>query len=274
MSDVAISIGIPAHDNASTIGETIESLRRQSFESWECNISCDSESVATFDAAQTAIGGDTRFTLRQSHQQLGVAGNWNAVLERATGPFFKLLCADDVLSSGALEIQRAALLNHPSAALCTGRRTVIGSKGRTIQKDRGPKGSVAPMDLDDVITLILKSGTNPLGEPSFALYRTEALRRVGGFSSTWKYTIDLASYIEVLTIGELVCVDATVGKFRISPSSWSSSLAKQQRQEMLKFLDYSLSLSTSDVRGIDLAIGRTKVTAKSLLRRAVSKLGA
>ena len=122
--------------------------------------------------------------------------------------------------------------------------------------------------------MILKSGTNPIGEPSFALYRTEALRSAGGFSATWQYTIDLASYVDVLKFGELVSVDAKVGQFRVSPSSWSSALAKRQSQEMLKFLDYALSLSTSDVRGFDLALGRTKVVAKSLLRRVVSKMSA
>ena len=273
MVDEVVSVGIPAHDNASTIGETIASLRRQTYESWQCHISCDSDSTATFDVARTAIGDDTRFTLSTSRQP-GVASNWNAVLAPATGSLFKLLCADDVLFSTSLELQRAALLEHPSAALCTGRRTVIGPSGRTIQKDRGLKGQPGPFSLDDVVAMILKSGTNPIGEPSFALYRTEALRSAGGFSATWQYTIDLASYVDVLKFGELVSVDATVGQFRVSPSSWSSALAKRQSQEMLKFLDYALSLSTSDVRGFDLALGRTKVVAKSLLRRVVSKMSA
>ncbi|MGA2969853.1 MAG: glycosyltransferase family 2 protein [Acidimicrobiales bacterium] len=273
MSVPAISVGIPAHDNATTIGETIASLRGQTHESWECFISCDSDSRATYEVARTAIASDERFTLSNSTQNAGVAGNWNAVLDRATRPYFKLLCADDVLYPTALESQRTALMENPSATLCTGRRTVIGANGRIIQKDRGIKGTIGLLRLDDVIAMILKSGTNPFGEPSFALYRTEALKRAGGFSSTWQYTIDLASYVEVLKLGALVSVDETVGQFRVSPSSWSSTLAKQQNREMLNFLDYALSLSTADVGGVDLALGRARVVAKSLLRRVVSKVG-
>jgi glycosyltransferase involved in cell wall biosynthesis len=271
VDEVVVSVGIPAHDNELTIGETIDSLRRQTYKNWECFISCDSESPATYDVAKTAIGDDPRFTLSQSEHPLGVAGNWNAVLYRATGSLFKLLCADDVLFPTALEIQCAALTEHPSAALCTARRTIIGNSGRTIQNDRGLEGSNRVLGLGDVVTMILKSGTNPLGEPSFALYRTDVLRSAGGFSSTWQYTIDLASYIDVLKLGELLFVDATVGQFRVSPSSWSSDLAKVQSREMLMFLDYALSLSPTDVRGVDLTVGRMKVRMKSLLRRMVIK---
>jgi glycosyltransferase involved in cell wall biosynthesis len=271
VGEVVVSVGIPAHDNESTIGETIGSLRRQTYKTWECFISCDSESPATYEVAKTAINGDSRFTLSQSERPLGVAGNWNAVLYRATGSLFKLLCADDVLFPTALETQCAEMTEHPSATLCTARRTIIGKSGRTIQKDRGLKGSNRLLGLDDVVAMILKSGTNPLGEPSFALYRTDDLRRAGGFSATWQYTIDLASYIEVLKSGELVFADVTVGQFRVSPSSWSSTLAKEQSREMLKFLDYALSLSPKDVRGVDLTIARMKVRVKSLLRRMVIK---
>jgi glycosyltransferase involved in cell wall biosynthesis len=270
--DVLVSVGIPAHNNALTIGETIRSLRQQTHESFECFISCDAESKETYDVARGSIEGDTRFTLGSREQHLGAAGNWNAVLARASGSLFKLLCADDVLFPNALEIQSAAMVDSPSAVLCTGRRTVIGSKGRTIQRNRGLKGETGLFGLDEVVAMMLKSGTNPLGEPSFALYRTEVLRRAGGFSTTWQYTIDLASYIEVLKLGELVSVDATVGQFRVSPTSWSSELASQQSQEMLKFLEYALSLSKSKYRGADLAMARARVVAKSLLRRMASKV--
>jgi hypothetical protein len=40
---------------------------------------------------------------------------------------------------------------------------------------------------------------------------------------------------------------------------------------MLTFLDYALSLSPKDVRGVDLTIARMKVRVKSLLRRMVIK---
>lgn len=272
VADVHVSVGVPAHDNASTIGSTIESLRRQSYEEWDCFISCDSESSVTFDAAREAIGGDTRFTLATNRERAGVPGNWNEVLAHASGTYFKLLCADDVLFPRALALQVSSMEDLPSAVLCAGRRKVVDSRGRTIVRDRGLKHANGLLGLDDLVSEILKSGTNPLGEPSFALYRTDVLRALGGFSSKWQYTIDLASYIEMLKSGGLVAVDAVIGEMRVSSSSWSSTLAKQQSQEMHAVLDYALSTSALKVGRTDLKIAKARVVLMSWLRRAVSKI--
>jgi hypothetical protein len=201
-----------------------------------------------------------------------VVGNWNEVLNRASGPLFKLLCADDLLVPEALEIQSSAMKSTPSAVLCAGRRSIIDARGRTLLKDRGLKGAAGLMTIDGFVRKILEAGTNPLGEPSFCLYRTEALRRAGGFSARWKYTIDLASYLEVLRLGDLVNVDATLGQFRLSATSWSSTLAAQQSSEMRAFLDYALSVSSLRVGPIGLAIAKTRVVSTSLQRRAFSRL--
>ena len=270
MADVYVSVGIPGHDNASTIGSTIDSLRRQSYEKWDCFISCDSESSATFDAARQSIGGDTRFTLATNRERAGVPGNWNEVLAHASGKYFKLLCADDLLYPQALASQVSAMEDLPSAVLCVGRRKVVDSRGRTIVRDRGLKHTTGLLGLDDLVSEMLKSGTNPLGEPSFALYRTDVLRAVGGFSSEWQYTIDLASYIEMLKSGGLVAVDAEIGAMRVSRSSWSSKLAGQQNREMRAMLDYALSTSTLEVGRTDLMIARARVVITSWMRRAVS----
>jgi glycosyltransferase involved in cell wall biosynthesis len=274
VSDLGVSVGIPAHENASTIAATIESLRRQTFEDWDCHVSCDSTSSETFDAAAEAIDGDLRFTLATNRDRPGVAGNWNEVLTHASAPLFKLLCADDVLFPLALEIQTSALRENPTAVLCVGRRMIVDSRGRTIVKDRGMRGPTRVMDLDAVVQRVLKAGTNPLGEPSFSLYRTEALRTAGGFSTTWQYTIDLASYIDVLRRGDLVAVDAIVGQFRVSASSWSSTLAPRQSQEMRAVLDYALSASTLDVSRIGLLLARTRVVSTSMMRRVASRVSA
>jgi glycosyltransferase involved in cell wall biosynthesis len=272
VTDVHVSVGVPAHNNASTIGLTIDSLRRQTHEDWDCFVSCDAESSATFDAAQRSIGGDTRFTLVTNRERSGVPGNWNEVFAHASGKYFKLLCADDVLYPPALASQVSAMEYLPSAVLCVGRRRIVDSRGRTIIRDRGLKHINGLLGLDDLVSEMLKSGTNPVGEPSFALYRTDVLRALGGFSSKWQYTIDLASYIEMLKSGGLVTVDAVIGAMRVSSSSWSSMLAGQQSREMRAALDFALSSSTLNVSRTDLMIARTKIVVTSALRRALSRI--
>jgi len=272
MTDAAVSVGIPAYHNESTIEDTIRSLRRQTFGDWECFVSCDADSIATFEMAIAAVGDDARFTVTVNEFRLGACGNWNFVLAHATAPLFKLLCADDVLLPDALEAQVLAMTHHPLAVLCTGKRDIIDSKGRIIQRGRGLKHRMSPINRTEAIRLILRSGTNPFGEPSFALYRTEALRQAGGYSSDWEYAIDLASYVSVLEYGQLVALDQTIGSFRVSSSSWSASLVSQQGRELRRFLEYALPSSSSDIRSADLLIGKMQTALKSVLRRLVARI--
>lgn len=272
MAEVEVSVGIPAYHNETTIGETIRSLREQTFEEWECFVSCDADSTKTYEAALEAVDGDTRFVIATSGVRLGVAGNWNHVLARATAPLFKLLCADDVLFADSLEAQVATLAANSSAVLCTGRRDIVDVKGRIIKRGRGLSSEGDCLSLEDVIGIILRRGTNVFGEPSFALFRTEILRRSGGFSSDWQYTIDLASYVEVLRMGDLVALDRAVGAFRVSASSLSTALVSQQSRELVRFLDETLAQSTLDFSRTNLVIGHSRIRAVSAARRLVMRM--
>lgn len=269
MSEGFVSVGLPAFRNASTIGDTIRALQRQTFERWECFVSCDDGFTETYQVARDAIKGDERFALHANERRLGVPGNWNLVLAQATADLFKLMCADDVLHEDALQRQVDAMREYPSAVLCTGRRNIVNGHGRAILRNRGLKTTTGLIGRAEVIRHILKMGTNPLGEPSFALYRTDALRRVGGFSSSWEYAVDLASYLEVLELGELAPLDLVIGDFRVSSSSWSSSLASQQSRELLRLIDSLVSVSPPRCHRAGLSVARLNVRVMALKRRLV-----
>ncbi|NBV34062.1 MAG: glycosyltransferase [Proteobacteria bacterium] len=58
-----LSIIVPAHNAGSFIRSTIESIRAQKFESWECIVVDDGSTDDTFLEAQRAVSGDCRFRL-------------------------------------------------------------------------------------------------------------------------------------------------------------------------------------------------------------------
>jgi glycosyltransferase involved in cell wall biosynthesis len=264
-----ITVGIPTYNNSLTIGETIASLKRQTFSNWECFVTDDSADEATFLAAQNAIAGDARFTLIKNPNRLGAAGNWNQTLQLAKGEYFKLLCADDTLTPSALELQIAALEASPESVLCTGQRSVINSSGRTVIKNRGLAGLGSAIDRSEAIGQFISSGTNVFGEPSFALYRTKALSSVGGFGDQWSYLIDVVSYLAVLKHGSLICLDENMGAFRISNDSWSARLVKQQRKELIACIEYAASLDPENVSRLKIFSGKLRARIKTIARRIV-----
>ncbi len=264
-----ISVGIPTYNNSLTIVETIASLKRQTYAEWECFVTDDSADDTTFLAAQSAIAGDSRFTLISNPSRLGAAGNWNQTLQLAKGEYFKLLCADDTLNPNALELQVSALEASPESVLCTAQRSIVNANGRTIIKNRGLSGIDSAIDKGRAISLFIQSGTNVFGEPSFALYRTKELSSVGGFSDQWNYLIDVVSYLEVLEHGSLTCLDSNIGAFRISNNSWSARLAKQQRKELTACIDYAASLDPENASRLRIFSGKLKARINTIGRRIV-----
>lgn len=269
LDPISISIGIPTYNNSETIAQTISSLKSQTFQNWECFVTDDSLSDETMDAARSAIADDPRFTLIKNGVRLGAAGNWNKTLSLATAKYFKLLCADDVLVPDALQIQWQMLEDHPESVLCTGRRSIINSSGKMLIKDRGLNSQSDSISNEVAARRFLRSGSNFFGEPSFALYRTKALRGAGGFNADWSYLIDVVSYLSVLEHGDFSPVSENLGSFRISSTSWSATLAKQQRKEAIKCLDFAFDLAYVRANRLDLWSGKLSATFSSFARRAM-----
>jgi glycosyltransferase involved in cell wall biosynthesis len=270
-NQIVISIGIPTYNNAGTIAETIASLKKQTFTNWECLICDDSETTETFDAAKVAISDDPRFTLVRNEVRLGAAENWNKTLNLASGKYFKLLCADDVIVPDALQIQWQALENYTDSVLCTGRRDIINASGKILIRSRGLRSKLQNISKESAARYFIKSGSNIFGEPSFALYRTRELRSTGGFDPNWSYLIDVVSYLKILQHGDLVAVNDTLGSFRISSTSWSANLSRQQRNETLKCLEYAAKLKYANSNRYELRLGKVRATISSFIRKLIFK---
>ena len=268
-NQVPVTVGIPTYNNRDTIFETIKSLRQQTFAEWECFITDDSRSSDTWDVAREAVDNDPRFVLIKNPERLGAAGNWNSLLERATAPLFKLLCADDLLYENALEREVMAITEHPSAVLVTSRRDVIDSQGRTIFKNRGYHPTQQLLSRSEVISTFVRSGRNLFAEPSFALYDTAALRKGGGFDGAWSYTIDFVSYLATLQWGSLVAIDEPLGAFRVSPGSWTSALRGRHKAEIRRCIDFASALPDSVCTTRDLRRGQAMVELTGIPRALI-----
>jgi len=266
-----VTIGIPMFDNQSTVSQTISSLREQSFEDWTCVICDDSENSATITAARIAIGDDTRFQIFDNDERLGAAANWNKTLNQATSKYFKLLCADDVLESEALATEVAGLESDDSVVMTCGRRNIIDSRGKTIIKDRGLSGKMRKISGQRATNKFVTTGTNFFGEPSFVLFRTDALISAGGFNSEWSYLIDVISYLDVLQIGDLQFLDRNLGSFRISQTSWSANLSNQQKSETFRAIDYGSNLDKGSIDLFGRYRGKIRAFSNSQARRLVFK---
>lgn len=92
-----ISVCIPVYNGEPHIHETIESVQKQTFSDFELLIQDNASTDATWELLVRLAAQDSRISLARNPSNLGMSGNWNAVIDRARGKYAMLLSADDLL---------------------------------------------------------------------------------------------------------------------------------------------------------------------------------
>lgn len=103
-----ISVIVPCFNQGSYLAEALESIARQTHESWECLIIDDGSSDNTPDVASHFVRRDSRFRYVH-HPNRGPSASRNRGLSMARGGLIQFLDADDVILPDKFELQVAAL---------------------------------------------------------------------------------------------------------------------------------------------------------------------
>lgn len=158
---------------AAILKAAIQSVQNQTYDRWElCITDGGSTNPEVLQVLREAENFNTAVKVRFLENNLGISGNSNAAIALASGEFIVLLDHDDTISPDAL-YENALLLNrHPEADM-------IYSDEDKLDLD-GVRSS--PVFKPDWSPDLMRSMmyTCHLG-----VYRTELVRRLGGFNSTY-----------------------------------------------------------------------------------------
>jgi len=124
-----------------------------------------------------------------------MATNFNCALHEARGEYIKLLCSDDLLEAGALELQAKFLDEHAELAMATSATRLIDSGSNVHALVRWFSRPVIIGALDFRIISLLYG--NIVGEPSAVLFRREAWLRAGPFRDGLVTLIDLDMWLRL-----------------------------------------------------------------------------
>jgi len=166
-----LSIVVPAYAHALYIAQAIESVIAQSFKDWELIIINDGSPDNTAEVV-TPFLSDPRISYIDQQNQ-GQAAARNRGLALARGEYARFLDDDDLLPNDALEWSVAYLQEHPSVSAVIGGVQYIDASGMSLESIQSREGT---LDLAAVLT-----GTYPTASPGQTAFRTESLRRIGGF---------------------------------------------------------------------------------------------
>lgn len=233
MSMPLVSVVIPAYNNARFIEAAVDSVLAQTLTDFELVISDHSSTDDTWSILQK-YRDDERVQLMQIPAGGGAVANWNAVSERATGTYLKLLCGDDLIYPTCLE-QQVRVIEDNEAVLTSSPRDIIDARGNVVIKGRGLSGLTTPMSGVAAARIAAKSGSNQLGEPGSVMMRRDLLAKVGYWDDRDPYLIDLHTYCHVLVNGQFAPTVSTLAAFRMNDSQLTVKMAKQQRHDFTSF---------------------------------------
>lgn len=125
-----VSVVTPAHDAASTIAETIASVRAQTFDGWELLVVDDASRDATPAIVAELAARDPRIVLIRLPENAGPAAARNAALAQARGRYVCFLDADDLWLPDKLARQLAFMEREDCAISCTAYRRMSADGAR------------------------------------------------------------------------------------------------------------------------------------------------
>lgn len=184
-----ISIIIPNYNKSQFVAETINSVKKQTYDNWEAIIIDDCSSDNSLDIIEKLIANDNKFRLKVNFSNKGANYSRNLGIKEAKGDFIIFLDSDDILSKDCLKnrieffIERS---NIDFAVFCMGSfNEVIGDNTFLWNKFEG-----------NLVKRFL-SHDLPWAIPSL-LWKKSSLEMLKGFDESFKRYQDVELHIRAM----------------------------------------------------------------------------
>lgn len=135
-----VSIIMGVYNGANTLGEAIESLKRQTYKNWELIVCDDCSTDSTISILEEYSTMDVRIKMIQNECNLGLAASLNHCIKYAKGNFIARMDCDDISDPLRLEKQVRYLEKHTECDLVgTYMKEFEGKKyGRVVETKINP----------------------------------------------------------------------------------------------------------------------------------------
>ena len=264
-----ISICIPTYNGEKFIARTIQSVLDQTFSNFEIIVSDDGSTDKTLEIVRSF--NDSRIVRIDSLAKVGAEANWNNSVANSRADLVKLVCQDDLLYRQCLqtEFEAMSLSANQDVAFCFSLRDFVTPKNRFIKGRRIANSDQKKLSKTQMLRKIVRSGGNPIGEPMAITFRKSAFERAGKFHGD--YVIDLNMWVGLLEIGSALFIPSRLSAFRISKTSWTSSLKKSQFGSVRSLAKKIRQENKGSVSSVDLVRGQLVGLLRAPVRQIASQ---
>ena len=266
----AISVCIPTYNGAKYIAQTIESILNQTFTDFEIIVSDDGSSDNTLEIVDSF--NDPRIVRIDRLSKVGAEANWNNAVANASASLVKLVCQDDILYPECLEVevQTMSKSENQDVSFCFHLRDFVTPNSRKLRSHRIGYSNLQKYSKTEILTKVVRSGGNPIGEPMAVTMRKLSLNSAGKFRGD--YVIDLDMWSKLSDQGSALFIEQHLSAFRISKTSWTSNLKKSQLSSV-RTLSKKLQVdSDGAITKFDLIRGQIVGLVRAPVRQVASSL--
>jgi glycosyltransferase involved in cell wall biosynthesis len=173
----AVSLGLPVFNGERFLRQSLDSILAQTYEDFELVVSDNASTDSTPDILRDYQRRDQRIRVIRQSTNVGVARNWNAVAQQASGAYFKFVSSNDEYAPALVADCVDVLQRDPSVVLCYGRTQFVSEAGAPmhVHDEDFDALSDAALDRYDVVRMSFTLGT----ALQAGVVRTGALRRCG-----------------------------------------------------------------------------------------------
>ena len=266
----AISVCIPTYNGAKYIAQTIESILNQTFTDFEIIVSDDGSSDKTLEIVGSF--NDPRIVRIDRLSKVGAEANWNNAVATASASLVKLVCQDDLLYPQCLEVEVQTMnkSENQDVSFCFHLRDFVTPNSRKLSARRVGYSNLQKYSKTEILTKVVRSGGNPIGEPMAVTMRKLSLNSAGKFRGD--YVIDLDMWSKLSDQGNALFIEQHLSAFRISKTSWTSNLKKSQLSSV-RALSKKLQIdSDGAITKFDLLRGQIVGLVRAPVRQVASSL--
>ena len=178
--------------------------------------------------AQEFAATDPRLEIRVHRRNLGHHASFNAGIDWARSEYFLILCADDMLSPGALRRAGEVLGSDPSLAFCYGRDVGIARNQPAPTFTCGPEPArwrrIAGAEF---VERFCRLGVFQLPGPTLVT-RTAAHKQAGYYRPELSNSDDYELWLRLALIGDVAELDNVQGVIRVHGENRSNGLRSRQ----------------------------------------------